>query len=260
MIKNKGFSLVELMIAMTIGLMISAALIQVFIGSKKTYRTIDANETVQENMRVAMELMVESIGYAGFMSNPDQQLIFPNLELYPAMGTFVQQGIVTGDNNLAISSALDGSDRFTVRYYGHADQLNIDCLGRAVPVDTIAEVTYYVSARDAEGIAELRCSVIVRKQSGTVVSGPDEDVVISGVDDMQIRYRQSSVANYLDTPSVWTEVLAIQVGLLVSSDAEGAKEKQKQSFDLLDAGHVVEFEDAKIRHTMEKTIAIPNML
>lgn len=57
-IKNDaGFSLVELMIALVLGLLVLGAVIQLFIGSRVTYTTNEAMARVQENGRFALELL-----------------------------------------------------------------------------------------------------------------------------------------------------------------------------------------------------------
>lgn len=52
-----GVSLIELMLAMVLGLLILAGVIQLFIGSKMTYTSNEALARVQENGRFAMELL-----------------------------------------------------------------------------------------------------------------------------------------------------------------------------------------------------------
>lgn len=61
-----GMTLIELMVAMLLGLMLIAATIQVFIGSKQTYRTTEASSRVQENGRFADEFLSRDLRMAGF--------------------------------------------------------------------------------------------------------------------------------------------------------------------------------------------------
>ncbi|MGH8540913.1 MAG: prepilin-type N-terminal cleavage/methylation domain-containing protein [Stenotrophobium sp.] len=60
-----GFTLVELMIALVLGLMIIAGVIGVFLSNKQTYSTNNALGQVQDNARVAFELMARDIRQAG---------------------------------------------------------------------------------------------------------------------------------------------------------------------------------------------------
>ena len=62
---QRGVSLVELMVAMVIGLVLTAGVIQLFIGNKKTYRFEDAMARVQESARFALDAMASEIRMAG---------------------------------------------------------------------------------------------------------------------------------------------------------------------------------------------------
>ncbi|RYZ81289.1 MAG: prepilin-type N-terminal cleavage/methylation domain-containing protein, partial [Moraxellaceae bacterium] len=48
MIKQKGLSLVELMIAITLGLILMSGVVKVFLNSKSTYSTQQALSRIQE--------------------------------------------------------------------------------------------------------------------------------------------------------------------------------------------------------------------
>jgi type IV pilus assembly protein PilW len=60
-----GFSLVELMVAITLGLLLTAGMIQLFSSSRLTFQTSDALARVQENGRFAMELIKRDLRSAG---------------------------------------------------------------------------------------------------------------------------------------------------------------------------------------------------
>ncbi|HKL51917.1 MAG TPA: PilW family protein [Wenzhouxiangellaceae bacterium] len=62
---SHGFSLVELMVAITLGLLLTAGMIQLFNSSKVTFRTNDAVARVQENGRFALEILKIQLREAG---------------------------------------------------------------------------------------------------------------------------------------------------------------------------------------------------
>lgn len=62
-----GFSLVELMVALALGLVLIFGAIQVFTASKQTYRVNEAMSRLQENARFAMDILTRDIRQAGFM-------------------------------------------------------------------------------------------------------------------------------------------------------------------------------------------------
>jgi type IV pilus assembly protein PilW len=63
---HSGFSLVELMVAMTLGLLVTATVLQIFISSKKGFRTNQALSRVQESGRFALDIMAQDLRQAGF--------------------------------------------------------------------------------------------------------------------------------------------------------------------------------------------------
>jgi type IV pilus assembly protein PilW len=70
----RGLSLVELMVALTIGLIILAAVSSLFVSSKQTYTAQDSLARLQENARFAMQFLIKDIrlaGYFGCLDNID---------------------------------------------------------------------------------------------------------------------------------------------------------------------------------------------
>lgn len=62
-----GMTLLEILIAMSIGLFLLAGVTQIFIGSKQTYRLQEAMSRVQENSRFAMDFISRDVRMAGYM-------------------------------------------------------------------------------------------------------------------------------------------------------------------------------------------------
>ncbi len=67
--KQKGFSLVELMIAATIGLLITLAISTLFITTRQSYSQNDNTAKMQEHARFALELISQDLRHAGFLGN-----------------------------------------------------------------------------------------------------------------------------------------------------------------------------------------------
>jgi type IV pilus assembly protein PilW len=63
----RGFSLVELMVALTIGLIILAAVAKIFATSRATYGYEEGMARVQENGRFAINFLQQDIRMAGYM-------------------------------------------------------------------------------------------------------------------------------------------------------------------------------------------------
>lgn len=63
---QSGFSIIELMIALVLGLVLMGGAIQVFISSKRTYNLNEEMSWIQENARFAVSFMAEDLRMAGY--------------------------------------------------------------------------------------------------------------------------------------------------------------------------------------------------
>jgi len=81
-----GFSLVELMVAMVLGLLVSGSAVGIFISNRQANRATDSLSRIQENARTAFELMARDIRQAG--GNPCNSNFTPMSVLNGAAGTW----------------------------------------------------------------------------------------------------------------------------------------------------------------------------
>ncbi len=145
---QRGLSLVELMVALSIGVFLLAGAVAVFGKTRDLYRTNDATARLQETARYAMgtiEADLRMANYWGLMSNPDAVDNGPKLdplnppalqpytlpaELNPYSGAISQCGAmwavklplyVEANNDAygyacaAFGTAVPGSDQLTIR-------------------------------------------------------------------------------------------------------------------------------------------------
>ena len=66
--EESGFSLIELMLALMLGLIVIGGLGQIYVGGRDTNRIIDNTALLNDNGRVAMELLARDARLAGFFS------------------------------------------------------------------------------------------------------------------------------------------------------------------------------------------------
>lgn len=67
---QRGFSLVEIMVALVLSLFLVAGVIQLFLGTRQTYRFHEALSRIQENGRFATEILSRDIRMTGFTGCP----------------------------------------------------------------------------------------------------------------------------------------------------------------------------------------------
>lgn len=64
--RARGFSLIEMMIAITIGLIVTVAITQIFVSTRSVYTMEENLARVQENGRFAMQFLARDIRMAGY--------------------------------------------------------------------------------------------------------------------------------------------------------------------------------------------------
>ena len=187
---QRGFNIVELMIAITIGLVISGAIGSVFLTSSKTNKAQDNLARLQENVRFALIQMQTDIrmsGYRGCLGQKGNTVATPKTQRAAIDNVITTPSY---DNDLGVSMqgynengaswlpALDstisgatpapatGSDVITVRYASGGVQLSGDMANSASAIPIVANTDNLV-AGDAAMIADCVASTIFKVTSAT---------------------------------------------------------------------------------------------
>jgi len=129
-----GFTLVELMIAMLLGLFLIGGILQIFLGSRQTYRMQENLSRLQENGRFVMDFISRDNRMMGFQGCASRSIV-PNIIIdpknpnpNPAPATLAG-GLSTplvGSNNVAnnwsagacgaANACVDGTDAITYHF------------------------------------------------------------------------------------------------------------------------------------------------
>ncbi|MBL4743508.1 MAG: PilW family protein [Cycloclasticus sp.] len=107
---QKGFTLVELMIALVIGLILTAGILQLFVSNKQTYRVTENVSRLQENGRFAMHFLTNDIRMADFWGCRGQEITIDNN--LNADANFDAFSTSLGGTN---DSGINGSDTITLK-------------------------------------------------------------------------------------------------------------------------------------------------
>lgn len=111
--KQVGLSLVELMVALVLGLLLSAGVITIFISAKQDYQVQDAVSQVQENGRFSLEFLANDIRMAGYSGCSNEMPTANSVENAPASLANFGEGIQGFTGTLPASEfpdALAGTD------------------------------------------------------------------------------------------------------------------------------------------------------
>jgi type IV pilus assembly protein PilW len=256
---QSGRSLIELLIAMAIGLAILVGIGSLLIATRQTSRVTDDRSRLEEDGRLALNLLafhLRMAGYGELTSNNLKQLIVTNLINESEKMVDGVEGCTGGfSNHAAVIKVCTNNpanpDSFIVRYIVDPANANLsggnptDCLGSAViTTNGIVENRFYVATNPGTGRKELYCQgngqTALTAANFTTTAQP----VAENVRDMKITYgfgfdyvkeedtqtvdrfiTASQVDALLDPPktkgSKWSKVISVEVCLIVSSANDG---------------------------------------
>lgn len=103
MIQSKGMSLVELMVAMVIGLFLSAGLFSMFVMSSTNVTTTSQFNQLQENGRIALTLMERDLSQLGFMGD------ITGTDFIVGMNTTVDGSAAIGSSGDCVGAGLNNA-------------------------------------------------------------------------------------------------------------------------------------------------------
>lgn len=230
--KQKAFTLIEYMVAITIGLILLAGIIYLFVGMKRSTDTQSAISNLQENGRFALYFLSDDIQNAGWA----------DVEV-SGYGVYTSPAFQFGVGETADGGAADVSDSITVRY-----EADTDCVGGAT--GGIAQNNYFVQN------GQLMCS----GNSGStqpLISNIDAMHFLYGVDtDGNSAPNKFVKASELDTFEE-ESIAAVKIILVLSSDGPVRKTATAQSYNIAGEGAFT-VSDRKARKIFTTTVAIPN--
>jgi type IV pilus assembly protein PilW len=245
----KGFTLVEMMVALALGSLLAIVVAQLFANTRDSNRATEDAARIQESMRYAASIIGRTVRIAGYKSNPtaDSATVFPST-----------------------ARALDGtngtgtaSDTLIVRFQGAPNNTMLDCLGAVVAPDyaTINKsYNKFSISTGADGRNALFCSTDAANPSAVGTE------LVPGVEAMQVIFGEDTTAapgdgyadRFVPVGSVANldNVVAVRIYLLLSG---------KESIKLSDAsttyavgGVDYTYSDRKIRRVVTQTIVLRN--
>lgn len=230
---NKGFTLVELMVAITLGLLISAAAIQVFTNGLISTRTHQANAELQDSGILGLEFIARDIRLAnhGNLNNPivNEQTTWGGIVLtaktsdddvdvnlpLKSGSSFISDGLLShskGDTTseednewqgltaVANSGGSTLSDQLTIQFIAPEDMVN--CEGRNVKSGDFIIQRYFLRPVSDDKPAELVLACDANSPNATAVAQPSTITGFGGAGEIIIP-RVDHLRFYLGT---WEEV------------------------------------------------------
>jgi len=204
-LKWGGFSLVELMISMLMGIIVMAVLLRMYQSNSQSARFKHAILKVQENGRFATDVISRTVRMAGY-DNPMTATVVSA----PLINGSVSHGgaLISGQTELKTLT-----DTLSIRYEGGTGIR--DCQGQSVAAGDWVTNMYGVTTDN-----NLVCATFTNS-SGSV---SNVTRLAEGVENLIVLYGEDiddtgEINRYVFAPVVndWTKVLSLQISLLVNS-------------------------------------------
>ena len=262
--KQQGISLIELMISILLGMVLMGAALQVMLSNSRTYQLNDDISRIQENGRIAMDILVKDLRLGGYRRPLNGDGKVPDFFLKECTNT---SGAAAP---CAAQGAGTASDTLSVQFDPPPDDgTETNCLGETVPATDIIVNVYTVEDIDGDGINSLYC----RGYNATTESWTSASAqpLVDGIDNMQVLYgvagsavNPSSTTKYVSldqlNTSDWPNVRSVRVGLLVSNGLTiGSGTAKSRSYRVLDSGVInTAATDNQIRRIYSTTVQFNN--
>lgn len=252
---HSGFTLVEMMVALALGLLLALVVAQLFANTRQANRSTEDGARLQENARYAAAVIGRVVRMAGYKSNP------------AALSTVIYPEFVAPALNGLDGAGLIPSDTLEVRYQGTgpvtgvADGTVLDCLGVPVAPDfagTAVSYNRFHIKQGADGRNALFCN------TDAVNAAANGTELVPGVDAMQVLFGEDrdadgSVDRFVAPQTVGLNidnVLAVRVYLLMAGSEDVRVSGGALVFTM--AGQAYNYGDRKIRRVVTTTVALRN--
>jgi type IV pilus assembly protein PilW len=215
--RQRGFTLVELMVSILIGLFLVGGLLTLTSAMKRTYAIQGGLTQLADNQRVAFSMMIDVIQQGGYFYNPTKKT--PQGAL-PVIGTTWGAGqAVLGAGGSSPSETL------SVRYMTTGNDGVLNCLGASSSTATPTAPVTWINKFSLDGNGNLQCTVTIPGVAGSVTR-----TLMTGVQSLMFYYGvqtnpasgKNSVDTYLDAPGVtlgayWPNVMSVQIIMYFSN-------------------------------------------
>lgn len=263
--RQQGLSLIELMIAMALGMGVALAALALLNAARSSYVAVSEGALVQDSGRYALDVIARAVRQANYLphDNPVSLalLALDTARLAPGVNGLDNSRLSSNSDALSAAQSNDanhGSDVLVVRYFGSgtrnkADGSIVNCAGVAIPAPATANVVatveraemerswsiFYVDA-DSSGEPELRCKFPTHK------GGWDSVALARGVEAFQVLYGVADALNggvtqYRNAAQMsslqWRQVGAVRVALLVRGEQNGGSDAPDTDYALFGPGY-----------------------
>lgn len=212
-----GFSLLELLIALTIGVFLLAGIAAVLAVTRQNFNAQAGMGQLQDDQRIAVNMLVSAIEHAGYYYNPQDDTA---LTSFPLAAPFVNEG-----HSVAGSSGSAGwADSISIRYVQSpagtsSSDFMEDCNGIS---NTGSVAVLSVNTFTLDGQNQLTCAV-GSNPAKPLAAGISSFTVLYGVDADKDRSVDFYLPALAMTATYWALVGSVQVSIVFVNPLDRAK-------------------------------------
>lgn len=269
--RQRGLTLVELMIALTLGLLLTIGVIQIFLSGQQSYRLQSGLSTVQDGGRISVYFLQQGLRIAG---RPR--------ELRPV---FFQPFVITNDDD-GLPATRDGDDAngyapdvVTVMYQSATNCMgNTTAYGAGEMRDAFGNLytkdQYYIgrsqlgNAASEDNPMALRCRALdinnnqVGAQTVALVDGVEDLQILYGVDRLNQDFQPDAYMRATDitAANLWPQVVSVRFAILANSITPALDEPSGARHRLLDGAAHPAFDDRLLRRVFHSTVEVRNQM
>jgi type IV pilus assembly protein PilW len=227
---TSGFSLIELLLALALGLVAVTGVVQLFVSNSRTYDVSTGQARLQENARFALDFVARaarSSGYLGCTREPDALVrgLLANWELLPEVDiTHPVYGYPAANVSALVPRSSAGTDT------------NVFFRGAGIDTDAIAPGTDVVVFR-ALRAPGMRLAEILQPDGTPLVHAPSGGETISANDVIGITNCEQGVVARVSgvVPTGAMLRLELATGPVVADRAAPTSARYRNAFDSLSA-------------------------
>ncbi|MBF7688400.1 PilW family protein [Acinetobacter rathckeae] len=276
MYMQKGFTMVELMVALLLGTMISSIALMLFLSGQRSQALQQATAEIQDGSNFSLEYMVRNIrksNFSGSGTTVNNDSANGGIVLSGKNLVGVSSDLVTlNEATKSASNHIDvvNSDQLTIQYFVSQDQVNqrfFDCTGQQVTESRYVVERYFV--RQNGGL------VCASNRGGNVNSlASNAQLIMPGVDYLRVLLSvQRSSDSALNDVAInqyngVDNIVGVKLGILLRSNQTVGTNialNQGQSVRVLD--RTVQLSDLttdkqtnNLRVVLEQTVALRNAI
>jgi type IV pilus assembly protein PilW len=269
--RQRGLTLIELMISMTLSLIVMFAVGSILISSNQAASVSDTLADSQESGRFAVDYINRQLLKTGYDPEDADLVAFRDLCVDPADTVCIRDNDSGTGDRIAIrrvAEVEEDPDDSTktipksnaITCYGSA---LLDAGGNEITTNVTVTDVYWVEVDD-DGLSNLRCQSF--DEGGT--SFGNSQALAAGVLSMHVLYGQSNVAPTNNTLNVsayynatqvtdWTNVYAIRIGFLTQALSNTEAQAWEQDYIVMDS-LTYEFNDQTARQIFTTTVTLLN--